>query len=358
MSRSTHKRALAFLLGAMIALTPTLPAAAKTQSGGILKPRTATSDATERLGTKTTTDGKINVSALNTIAREYNVPDEFLDAVSNQKTITLKEMQSYAAKYSLPAQYVQRFFDNYFVFQSGSGLQYIPVDPKYPRNKYDFNNLVRYDTGEYKYVVDGKSKALKGIDVSEFQGDIDWQKVKADGVHFAFIRVGYRGYGTGKLNMDQKFQQNMRGAAAAGIPIGVYFYSQAISRAEAVEEANLVLQSIEGYDLRYPVVIDMEDAGYSTARTNNMSKQTATDVADTFCATIQRAGYRPMIYTNSRWFISRLDMDRLPYDRWLAQYYQHPFFPYQFNIWQYTGKGRVNGINGDVDMNLCFVNYK
>lgn len=358
MSRKSHKRVLACLLGAMITLTSGLPVAAKTESGGILKPRTATSDATEKLGTKTTSNGNINVSALKTIAKEYNVPDEFLQAVSNKKTITLKEMQSYAAKYNLPAQYVQRFFDNYFVFQGGSGLQYIQVNPNYAKNSYDFNNLVHYNNGEIKYVVNGKSKALKGIDVSEFQGNIDWKRVKADGVRYAFIRVGYRGYGTGKLNVDKTAAQNLKGATAAGIPVGVYVYSQAVTKAEAVEEANLALEMIEGYDLQYPVVIDLEDAGSSSARTYNMSKQTATDVAVAFCERVKKAGYRPMVYANSQWFVNRLDMERLPYDKWLAQYYRHPFFPYKFYIWQYTGKGRVDGISGNVDMNLCFVNYK
>lgn len=356
MNRNTQRRALAIMLGALIALTSALPVAAKTESGGLLKPRTSTSKTTEK--SETTVNGKVNVTALKQIAREYNVPEEFLKAVSGKKTITLKEMQSYAAKYNLPAQYVQRFFDNYFVFQGGSGLQYVPVDPAYPRNKYDFDNIVRRDNGEMQYIVNGKSKALKGIDVSEFQGNIDWNKVKKDGVKFAIIRVGYRGYGTGKLNWDQKFQQNLKGATAAGIPIGVYFYSQAVSKAEAVEEARMTLEAIEGYDLTYPVVIDMEDAGYASARTYNMSSKTATEVANAFCQTIKKAGYRPMVYANTRWFTSKLDMNQLPYDKWLAQYYQQPFFPYQFYILQYTGKGRVNGISGDVDLNLCFVNYK
>lgn len=355
MNRNKQRRALALVLGAMIALSSALPVAAA-ESGGLLKPRTSTSDATEKL--HTTVNGKVNVSALKQIAKEYNVPNEFLKAVSKKKTITQKELQSYAVKYKLPAQYVQRFFDNYFVFPAGSGLQYVPVDPGYPKNKYDFDNLVTDSTGEMKYIVNGKSKALKGIDVSEFQGNIDWNKVKKDGVRFAIIRVGYRGYGTGKLNWDSTFRQNLEGATAAGIPIGVYFYSQAVNKAEAVEEARMTLEAIEGYDLTYPVVIDMEDAGYASARTYNMSAKTATDVAAAFCETVKKAGYRPMVYSNARWFTSKLNMERLPYDKWLAQYYQHPFFPYQFYILQYTGKGRVNGIKGDVDLNLCFVNYK
>lgn len=354
MSRKTHNRILAFFLGAVLALTPAAPAFAKTESGGILKPRASSSGSTG----KTTVNGKINVSALKSIAKEYNVPDAFLKAVAGKKTITLKEMQSYAAKYKLPAQYVQRFFDDYFVFTGGSGLRYIPVDSKYPKNNYHFDNLKHYKNGEVQYVVNGKAKALKGIDVSEFQGTIDWKRVKADGVRFAFLRAGYRGYGTGKLNEDKLFRQNIKGASAAGIPVGVYFYSQAISKQEAVEEANMVLDLVDGYDLTYPVVIDLEDAGSASARTYNMSQKTATDVAAAFCETIRKAGRRPMIYTNAQWFVSRLDMDRLPYDKWLAQYYQHPFFPYKFNIWQYTGQGRVDGINGNVDMNLCFVSYK
>lgn len=357
MNHRIHKRFLAFLLSAALAVPLAAPAYAKTQSGGLLKPRTPSSSA----GTgnkKTTSGGQILVSALRQVARDYNVPAEFLQEISNRDRISLGEMQRYAAEYRLPAQYVQRFFDNYFVFQAGNSLRYVPVESGYPKHKYNFDNLVRKANGEVQYVVDGKSRALKGIDVSEFQGAIDWAKVKADGVRFAFIRVGYRGYSQGQIHEDQYFQRNMAEANRVGIPVGVYFFSQAVSQAEAREEAQFTLERIQGYDVQYPVVIDMEDAGSSSARTYNMSARTTTDVAAAFCQTVKQAGYRPMIYSGSQWFVSRMDMSRLPYDKWLAQYYQYPFFPYQFNIWQYTGKGRVNGIRGDVDMNLCFVKYQ
>lgn len=300
----------------------------------------------------------ITVKSLNSVAKDYNVSEDFLDEIAKKKSITQGALKQYAVKYQLPVQYVQRFFDDCFVFKSGTNYQYLAINDSLAKNTYDWDNIVKYDNNEWKYIVNGRSKAYKGIDVSEFQGEIDWKKVKADGVKFAFIRLGYRGYGTGKLVMDQYFHQNMKNAIAAGIDVGVYFYSQATSAAEAVEEAELVLQEIRGYDLAYPVVFDIEDAPSANARTAGMSATTATNLTRAFCDTIANAGYRPMIYTNSRWFASRLDLTKLKsYDKWLAQYYVYPFFPYKFQILQYTHQGRVNGIKGNVDLNLCFVNY-
>lgn len=303
-------------------------------------------------------NGAISVQTLRSVAADYNVPSAFLDAIGNGRgTITTNQLKAYALEYQLPAQYVQRFVTDAFVFKAGTQYQYLPLDNTLKKNNYDWNHLITRGT-EKQYVVNGRQQALKGIDVSEFQGNIDWRRVKADGVDYAFIRLGYRGYGTGKINLDKYFHQNMKNAAAAGVKVGVYFYTQAVNEAEAREEANFVLDQIKGYKLDYPVALDIEDAGSSSARTINMTKQQNTDVVRAFCDTIAAAGKKPLIYANSRWFISKLDMKQLTnYDKWLAQYYVVPFFPYDFQIWQYTGAGRVDGISGNVDMNLCFDAY-
>lgn len=305
--------------------------------------------------------GSITVKNLLKVAKDVNctMPRDFIEDMENtsKKSISVSTFKKYVEKYNLPSEYVQRFFKDRIVLKGGNGMEYIPIDSSLPKSSYDWDSFVQ-SGGEMKYKVDGVSKALKGIDVSHYQGDINWKKVKADGVRFAFIRVGYRGYSTGKLMIDPYFEKNIKGATAAGIPVGVYFFSQAVNTREAREEAELTLEYIEDYDITLPVVMDVEDGSSSTARTRNLSSKQVTSNIQAFCSTVKEAGYRPMIYSNSNWFIKKMDMSKLKnYDKWLAQYYKEPFFPYKFQIWQYTGKGRVDGIKGNVDMNLCFVDY-
>lgn len=300
-----------------------------------------------------------SVKTLKRLAEDYdNIPDGFLKAISRYETLSLNRLEEYVLEHKAPLEYIQRCFTDRFVFKAGDRLDYVYIDESLPQNDFDWDNLVHRSSGEIRYIEGDTSRAYKGIDVSVYQGDIDWEAVKEDGVRFAFIRLGYRGYGTGKLKLDEKFHQNMRGATRAGVKVGVYFYSQAISTREAVEEAEMVLHYLEDYDIDYPVVYDIEDAPSASARTRNLSGTQATKNVIAFCDAIQQGGYRPMVYTNSKWFTQKLDLSKLQkYDKWLAQYYKVPFFPYEFDIWQYTGKGRVNGIKGDVDLNLSFFSY-
>lgn len=303
--------------------------------------------------------GSIPVRTLERLAEEYdNVPEDFLDAISRYDSLSLSRLEKLVLEHKAPLEYIQRCFNDRFVFNAGDKLDYVLIDDTLAKNPYNWDYLDHRSSGEIRYVDGDISRALKGIDVSVYQGDIDWERVKADGVRFAFIRLGYRGYGTGKIQIDEKFKQNIRGATRAGIKVGVYFYSQAISTREALEEAKTVLKYIDGYDIDYPVVYDVEDAPSANARTRSLTGAQATKNVTTFCNAIQKAGYRPMVYANSKWFAQKLDLKKLEkYDKWLAQYYKVPFFPYDFSIWQYTGKGRVDGIKGDVDMNLSFIDY-
>ena len=274
--------------------------------------------------------------------------------VFDQKTIK-KFAESSRDKY----EFLQRFFDDTFVYNWDGETLYIPVDDTLPMNNYNWDNLVLQDKNykEYEYQEYGVTKTIKGIDVSKHQGKIDWEKVAADGVEYAFIRVGYRGYGTGKALEDEFFHQNAKGANEAGVPIGAYFFSQAINTEEAVEEAEMAIEALKDYDIAYPIAIDLEDVP-DDSRTSEMTREEFTDVAIAFCEKIKEAGYTPMIYCNSRWFTLNLDLSRLTeYDKWFAQYYNRPFFPYDFQIWQYTSAGKVDGIDGDVDLNISFVRY-
>lgn len=255
--------------------------------------------------------------------------------------------------------------DNYWRFAEASyiligeipNVEYYKIAPGAPRNDYDTEYFYMENGNEmYYHSDDGTRLTTIAIDVSEFQGDIDWQQVKEEGgVDVAIIRVGFRGYGTGSVNIDESFYDNVQGAKAAGLTCGVYFYSQAINYDEGVEEANFVLSNIEGLGIDGPVVIDTEDAFVEDARTNHISIDDRTDSVVAFCETVKAAGYEPMIYANRNWFATSLDMTRLcNYKLWLAQYANMPSFPYEYIGWQYTDTGYVYGVEGTVDMNVWF----
>lgn len=226
-----------------------------------------------------------------------------------------------------------------------------------PVNTYDAACFSLSD-GRMRYDAPGVDTRT-GIDVSVYQGDIDWEAVKADGIDYAIIRLGFRGYGsTGSMNLDENFIANIEGATAAGLDVGVYFFSQAITPEEAREEAEFVLHYLEGYELTYPVVFDWEVIGKTTARTYGLDTRTLCESANAFCSMIEDAGYQAMIYITSYAGYVKYDLSEVSeYDLWFAQYADVPTFYYDFAMWQYSSSGRVNGIRGDVDMNISFVDY-
>lgn len=210
-----------------------------------------------------------------------------------------------------------------------------------------------------KFYVDGSEvTSLLGVDVSVHQDNIDWEKVRNAGIDFAIVRLGFRGYGTGEAQLDDNYIENIKGARAAGIDTGVYFFSQAVTVDEAIEEAELVAESLEGLDVNYPVVYDWEIIYDDSARTDNVPVDVLTDCCVAFCEAIKDAGYTPMIYQNKKTTMFKLDLERLTdYDFWLAEYNDEPSYYYDFDMWQYTSTGRVPGIEGDVDMNISFKDY-
>lgn len=270
-----------------------------------------------------------------------------------ESTIPIEDFKAYAGMYNVSTEFIQRFFDDAVVYKDDT-IVYAPIDPELPRHDYDWAYLDRTD-GHYSY-KDDKYTAKLGVDVSRFQGNIDWSAVAGDGVRFAMLRMGYRGYADGMLVTDSCFKQNIEGALANGLQAGVYFFSQAVTAAEAVEEAEYLLSAIEGYDVTMPVVFDMEIVTESAdARANALTAAERTAVTKAFCDRIAEAGYDPMIYGNTTWLLSKLNWKELQeYPVWLAQYSREPHFPYEFSMWQYTSAGKVNGIEGDVDLNLCF----
>ena len=230
---------------------------------------------------------------------------------------------------------------------------------KVPACSYNFEYLVTDEKTGYKSYEDEKGGVTgkMGIDVSEFQGsDIDWKQVKKAGVEFVIVRLGYRAYGeNGELVLDAMFDQNVQGALEAGLDVGVYFFSQAVTAAEAVEEAEYVLEQIRPYDIRGPVVYDTEEIKWDTARTDENTDVEFTNFCKVFCDIIENEGYDSMIYANLPWMAFTLKMDQLTeYDFWYADYHELPQCPYEYKIWQYSETGEVPGIKGNVDLNIWF----
>ena len=244
---------------------------------------------------------------------------------------------------------------DYFYF----GGKKVYVVEELPKSTYDNslfqvneNGFLTYDSDEYTCKI--------GIDVSRYQENIDWAAVKGAGVQFAMLRLGYRGYGTGALVMDPYFQQNIQGAQANGIEVGVYFFSQAITPEEGAEEARFCLNALKGYHITYPIVFDWESYDSSLEpRTDGLDDKILTQCAVAFCEEVEAAGYQSMVYSNLTYFYLHFDLNQLvDYPLWLAQYNSRPSFYYHFDIWQYSGTGKVPGIDGNVDLNIHFIPKK
>lgn len=247
------------------------------------------------------------------------------------------------------------------IYEGSVGYAWVPIISGIEQNTYKKNNFSTDERGRMKYTDEnGQESSYFGIDVSSYQGDINWQLVREDGVEFAFIRAGYRGYGEeGKLCADEKFAANYDGAHSAGIDAGVYFFSQAITPDEAVEEAKFVLEILDGRPLEYPIVFDWETvfvpSGEDAPRTEDVMPQTLTLSAIAFCETIEDAGYKSMIYTNKKQAVLKYDLRQLKkYPIWFAYYDTTLNYCYNFDVWQY-GTAFVDGIEGEVDVNIAMI---
>ena len=204
------------------------------------------------------------------------------------------------------------------------------------------------------YMTCSAAKTMLGVDVSEHQQEIDWAKVAEAGIEFAYIRVGYRGYDQGGIHLDEFFERNYAGASAAGLKIGVYFYSQAISPEEANEEAQFVRKTLGDRKPDLPIVYDWEWVS-EEARTGQMTSEGVTACTDAFCKAVQKAGYDAAFYFNQELASRMFRLGELTsYPFWIAQYEDALTFAYEVKLWQYTASGSVPGISGSVDMNLYF----
>ncbi len=270
------------------------------------------------------------------------------------------------------ANYLKYLFPDQLVFTEGSKYIFVPVIDDLKKNKIN-SSLLKKDeaTGFIHYTnANGDITSYTGIDVSSFQKDVDWARVKAAGVDFAIIRCAFRGYGSeGKLVEDNMFISHVESAQAAGIQVGVYFYAQPVTKEEAVEEADMAISLIKDYNIKGPVVMDVE-LPTNDSRTANLSPAERTDNVIAFCERVKAAGYTPMVYANMKYFVRNLEYERLEdYKKWYANYndlyssekyssiwaFNDPlYFPYEFDIWQYSESGTVDGIKGKCDLNVLF----
>ena len=235
--------------------------------------------------------------------------------------------------------------------------EWVLINNKIAKHSYDFTKLVS-QSQLMKYYEDGEEISFVGVDISKTQEYVDFNKVQKAGIDFCMIRVGARGYGTGQLVLDDYFQENIKRATDAGLDIGVYFFSQAITEEEAIEEANLVLQQIAEYNITYPVAFQMEYIDNDTSRVEQLEKKEKTAVARAFLQTIEGAGYTAMLYGEKEWLVNKLELILLSdYDVWLSQHEDIPDYPYKFTMWQYTNQGTVDGISGKVNLNISFIDY-
>lgn len=235
----------------------------------------------------------------------------------------------------------------------------VPYYPNIPASSCSTDLFVYNENGRMAY-NDKNTYYSTGIDVSSHQCNIDWDAVANDGIDFAILRVGYRGYGaSGNICIDDMFKTNAKNAIKAGLKIGVYFYSQAITVEEAKEEALFVIDAIKDFEIDCPVVFDWENEPDIGMRTDNLSGDILTDCAVEFCDTVKDSGYTPAVYFNLTDAYQRYNLDKISdYVFWYAQHQgSSPLFYYQYSIWQYSDVGTVDGISGNVDLNICFSSF-
>ncbi len=293
---------------------------------------------------------------------EEEVEEDFEEILEedliDRRVELLDEMRDYLSEGNSTISLMRNIFTEEIVFVDSDGYNFVPIDDTLKMREQQVDNFAIDEKGRLEYIENGIVVSQKGIDVARFQGNINWEKVASDDISFAMIRVGARGYGSGAMILDEKFHDNIKGALAAGVEVGVYFYTQAITEEEAIEEAQLVINELAPYkeQVTWPVVLDVEDPESSTARTHAITQEERTDYTIKFLELVEEEGYEPMIYGNMYSFIKMLDVYRIEeYPKWYANYnMDNVYYPYEMDIWQYTDSGRVDGISTAVDLNIAF----
>lgn len=254
-----------------------------------------------------------------------------------------------------PLKMLRSFFPENLIYSFENEYVFAPVLDGVAKHSLLDENFEKTPEGLMQYVENGTVTSHKGIDVSKYQGNINWNAVREEGIEYAFIRLGLRGYESGKIVLDDYYDANMKGANEAGVGAGVYFFTQAVTVEEAQEEAAFVVEHLAGYDVSCPVVFDVERISGGKGRADQITREERTAITIAFCEAVKAAGYTPMIYGNVVCFTQLLDMPQLnDYEKWYAFYDDYMYMPYDVTCWQYTEKGRVDGIPNNVDLNISF----
>ena len=301
---------------------------------------------------------------LSELENDGYIPKDEVDEMISNNTVSIKDMiRSSLENGDGVLMMLENLYDDMIVVPNYGRYNFFNIDSTLKASEIDKSKLIypvkNEETGKYEGEAlydDGNVKAKKVIDVSKFQGDIDWQRVKDDGVEAAYIRLGYRGYSSGEIVVDEKYEDNISACNEFGIDCGVYFFTEAVNDEEAREEADFCIENLGEYSTALPIAIDVEEsANLSKSRTKDLSMEQRTLNVIAFCERIREKGYEPIIYGNLKSLMIMMDISSLEdYDKWFA-YYHYPLrFPYKIKMWQYSATRKVDGIEGDVDLNLMF----
>lgn len=237
--------------------------------------------------------------------------------------------------------------------------EWVLISPYLKKNTFDFTKM-EDKAGLKRYMENGRKTSYVGVDISKHTGKIYFPSLKAAGVDYVMIRLGSRGYSTGQITLDENFKENIEGAIEAQLDVGIYFYSQAISQDEAIQEVNFVVQNLEPYKakVKYPIAFNMGFVSNDKSRIEGLSREDKTTVTVSFLEGVKAAGYVPMVYGDKEWLLKEVDLTKLQdFDVWLSQEEEIPDYPYLYSMWQYDTDGVLNGIDGGADLNICFVGY-
>lgn len=235
--------------------------------------------------------------------------------------------------------------------------EWVSINQYLARNDYDYSGLV-YQRPLMKYYENNTRVSYVGVDISKTQDYVDFLELKRAGIEFVMLRLGQRGYSSGEITLDEYFMDNLKRASEAGLDVGVYFFSQAVTVEEAEEEAQFVIDTISENKIQYPVVFAMDTIPNEVSRIDSLDKMERTNIALAFMDKIRENGYFPMVYGDKEWLIQKLSLgSMIGYDVWLSQEMDIPDYPYQFVMWQYTTHGSIAGIAGDANLNICFIDY-
>ena len=249
---------------------------------------------------------------------------------------------------------LRNYYPDDLVMKKDSAYCFVPRDESLKTHTFDSTKVRKNSDGTWGY-VDGDLEVVKGIDVSAHQGEIDWAKVAKGNVDFAMIRAVYRGYESGKLLEDEQFRTNIEEAHAKGIKVGAYIFTQAINKQEVDEEISKLNGLLGTYELDYPVAIDVEDLTGTTERLESLSKDECTELIRYYCDKVAESGYTPMLYLNIDSALNMIDLSKFEdVKKWFAVYDSDFYYPYAYQMWQYKETGKVDGIEGSVDLNLYF----